>query len=118
MTENTVQETTVPHFNAHTADFTPFSLGHMALLYKSEDGTRLAGSFKESGLHKMEMPFDEFIYIVQGSSKITVEGGDTFEMGVGDCCYLKKGQNVTFEHSEDFHDVTVLLSDTPIDPIV
>ncbi|GGF33856.1 cupin domain-containing protein [Subtercola lobariae] len=107
----------VPHFNAHSAEFKKFSAGEMALLYASDDGTRLAGSFKESGLHQMTMPFDEFIYIVAGSSKITVEG-ETFEMGVGDACYLKKGMEVTFEHSSDFHDVTVLLSDTPIEPIV
>lgn len=107
----------VPHFNVHTADFTPLAEfgGHEAILYKSEDGTRLAGSFKEAGKHTMTMPFDEFIYVVGGHTTISVAGGESIELGVGGCCYLRQGQEVTFEHSDDFHDVTVLVSDKPIE---
>ncbi|MEN0138167.1 MAG: cupin domain-containing protein [Rhodococcus sp. (in: high G+C Gram-positive bacteria)] len=111
------ENATVPRFNVHTTDWTPLPElgGHEAILYKSEDGRRLAGSFRESGRHTMKMPFDEFIYVVAGSTRITVEGEDPFDLGVGDCCYLKEGMEVTFEHSEDFHDVTVLISDQPIE---
>ena len=35
-------------------------------------------------------------------------------LSVGDCCYLRQGMNVTFEMAENFHDVTVLIPDTPI----
>jgi uncharacterized cupin superfamily protein len=109
----------VPRFNVHTADWQPLPEfgGEQAVLYQSEDGTRLAGSFKESGTHEMVMPFDEFIYIVGGSCRITVEGEETFEMKVGDCCYLRQGQNVIFEMADDFHDVTVLISDKGFDHV-
>ena len=100
----------VPRFNVHSAPYEP-------VLYRSPDGTRLAGSFQESGTHTMVMPFDEFIYLVAGTCRISVEDGDAFEMAVGDCCYLRQGQNVTFEMSDDFHDVTVLISDAPFDHV-
>ena len=45
----------VPRFTAKDASFVPFDMGdgisgHQAILYKSGDGTRVAGSFKESGV--------------------------------------------------------------------
>lgn len=108
----------VPHFNVHTADYQPLPEfgGKQAVLYKSADGRRLAGSFHESGTHTIVMPFDEFMYLVAGTCTITVEG-DSFQMAVGDCCYLRQGQEVTFEMSDDFHDVTVLISDDAFDHV-
>jgi uncharacterized cupin superfamily protein len=110
----------VPRFTVKEAPFVAFDMGdgvsgHQAILHKSHDGTRLAGSFKESGVIHEVMPFDEFIYVVAGSSRISVKNGDTFELNTGDCCYLRQGLDVTFEHSDDFHDVVVLISDKPID---
>lgn len=107
----------VPRFNVSTAAYEPLPEfgGSQALLYTSADGKRLAGSFKESGTHTMVMPFDEFVYVLAGRCTITVEGGDSLEVGVGDCCYLREGMNVTWEMSDDFHDVTVLISDTSFD---
>ncbi len=54
----------------------------------------MAGSFRESGTHRLVMPFDEFIYVVGGGVKITIEGGESFEMTAGDACYLRQGQDV------------------------
>ena len=107
------QDKKIPYFNVHTTKFDPLPEfgGSQAILYKSSDGKRLAGSFRESGTHTITMPFDEFIYIVAGGAKISVEGGDTVDLKVGDCCYLRQGQKVTFEMTDDFHDVTVLISD-------
>ncbi len=106
----------IPYFNVHTANFRPFPEmgGGEALLYRSADGKRVAGSFKEAGRHEMVMPYDEFIYIVAGSSHVTVKGVGEIHMKPGDACYLKQGQEVVFEHSDDFHDVTVLISDQEI----
>ena len=115
MTDDT---TAVPRFNVHTAKYEPppeFG-GKQAVLYKSEDGKRLAGSFHESGTHTIVMPFDEFMYLIAGTCKITV-GEDSFTMAVGDCCYLRQGQEVTMEMSDDFHDVTVLVSDDAFDHV-
>ncbi len=110
------QPQSIPHFNVHTVEFAPLPEmgGGEAVLYRSADGRRLAGSFKESGRHELEMPFDEFIYVVAGSTHITVDGVGDVHLGAGHACYLRQGQQVTFEHSDDFHDVTVLVSDTAI----
>lgn len=106
------QDTSVPRFNVHTAEFDPSPEynGHMKVLYTSPDGSRKAGSFKESGHFEEVMPFDEFIYVVAGSTRVTIEGGETFDLTVGDCCYLRKGLSVKFDHAPDFHDVAVLVS--------
>lgn len=97
-----------PHFNVHSTAFDPLPEfgGSKAVLHHSADGRRLAGSFRESGTHRVTMPFEEFIYIVGGGAPVT--------LGTGDCCYLRQGQDVLFEMTDDFHDVTVLISDDPI----
>lgn len=104
----------VAHFNVFTTDYQPLPEfgGKKAILHFSDDQKRLAGSFHESGVHTMLMPFDEFIYVIAGTAKISIDGGEEFELGVGGACYLTEGQTVTFEFSEDFHDVSVLVSDT------
>ena len=108
---------TVANFNVFTTDYEPLPEfgGKQAILHVSDDHRRLAGSFHESGVHPLVMPFDEFIYVIAGTATISVEGGETVELSAGGCCYLKEGQNVTFDFSEDFHDVSVLVSDTPFD---
>jgi uncharacterized cupin superfamily protein len=83
--------------------------GHQAWLYKSEDGKRRAGSFKEHGRFEEENEFDEFIYIVAGSTKISVDGAEPYTLVAGECTYLRKGTKVTFEHDDEFHDVAVLI---------
>ena len=106
---------TVAQFNVFTTEYEPLPEygGMKAILHAATDNRRVAGSFHESGVHQMVMPFDEFIYVIAGTARISVIGGDTIELGVGGCCYLTEGQDVTFEFSEDFHDVSVLVSDTP-----
>ena len=108
----------VPHFNTQTTDFEllpGFDSSSQAVLYASPDGTRLAGSFKEAGSHTMTMPYDEFFYVISGSASVAVTGGASLVLNPGDCCYLRQGQEVSFEMSDDFHDVAVLISDTPFD---
>ena len=107
----------IPHLDVHDAPWQPLPQygGHQAVLYRSEDRKRIAGTFRESGTHKMVMPFDEFVYVIGGSVKISVEGGNSFEAAAGTAFYVRQGMDVTWEMSDDFHDVTVLLSDQPID---
>jgi uncharacterized cupin superfamily protein len=106
----------IPHFNVHTAEYSalPEFGGGEAILYRSPDGKRLAGSFKESGKHRMVMSYDEFIYVVAGEARVMVDGVAAVSLRPGDVCYLKEGQTVDFEMSDDFHDITVLTSDTEI----
>lgn len=107
----------IPRLNVHNADWQPMPQygGHQAEMYRSEDGRRISGTYKESGTHKMVMPFDEFVYVLAGSVKISVEDGESFTATPGDAFYIRQGWDVTWEMSEDFHDVTVLISDDPID---
>lgn len=107
----------VPHFSVFDAPWRPLPQygGEQAVLYRSEDGTRMSGTYRESGTHKMVMPFDEFVYVIGGSVTITVEGGNSFTAGPGTAFYVRQGMDITWEMSDDFHDVTVLVSDQPID---
>lgn len=111
------QPSSIPHFNAITVEGTPVPQygGTEAVLYSSADGKRLAGSFRESGTHTMVMPFDEFVYLIAGSVTLTLAGEEPLVLSAGDCAYLKEGQEVTWEMSDDFHDVTVLVSDKKIE---
>ena len=110
-------ESTFPHFNVHTTPYDPLPEfgGGKAVLFHSADRRRLAGSFRESGTHRMTMPFDEFIYIIVGGVTLTVDDGAPVTLGAGDACYLKQGQDVLFVMTDDFHDVTVLIADDPFD---
>jgi len=107
----------VPHFNVSTTTHEPLPEfgGSKAILFHSADRKRLAASFRESGTLRMTMPFDDFSYVVGGSAKITVDGGEPISLGVGDAFYLKQGQDVQFDLADDFHVVTMLMSDDPIE---
>ena len=106
----------LPRLNVHTTEFTPMPEfgGSQAVLYRSPDGTRLAGTFHESGSHTLTMEYDEFLYILSGHLVVTIHGGDRHELTVGDACYLRQGLTVDFEMSDDFQDVAVLVSDNAI----
>src|SRR3546814_743317 len=103
----------VPHFNVATTPHDPLPEygGSKAILYHSADRKRMAASFHESGTARMTMPFDDFSYVVAGSAKITVDGGEPISVGTGDAFYLKQGQDVQFDLTDDFHVVTMLMSD-------
>jgi len=104
----------VPRFNVlEESNFEPLPEynGHQAVLYESAEVK--AGSFKEHGRFEDLREFDEFIYVVAGSSEVTVEGAEPFVMKAGDCCYLRKGWKVSVVHDDEFHDVAVLIHDVP-----
>ena len=107
----------VPHFNVDTTTYDPLPEfgGGKAILFHSPDRRRLAASFRESGTARMTMPFDDFSYVVAGSAKITVDGGEPINVATGDAFYLKQGQDVLFDLTDDFHVVTMLMSDQPIE---
>lgn len=107
----------VHRLNVHTSAFEPLPQfgGAQAILYRSPDGTRVAGSFRESGAHTVTLTYDEFLFVVAGTVAVTVDGGERQELGIGDALYLTQGATVAFEMSDDFQDVAVLISDQPIE---
>lgn len=109
-------DTALPHLNVHDAEYQPLPAygGAQAILYRSPDGRRIAGSFRESGKHSLTMAYDEFLFVIAGSATLTVHGDERLTLVPGDACYLRQGSTVDFEMSPDFHDVAVLMSDDEI----
>ena len=108
----------IPRLNVHDTTWEPLAdLGHQSILFRSEDGKRMAGTFKESGKLRLVMPFDEFVYVIAGQVTLTHHdrADEAFTAGPGEAFYVSQGSDVTWDMSEGFHDVTVLISDTPID---
>lgn len=104
-------DVTVPRFNVHAATFEPIpgANGLQKLLFESPDGARKAGSFKEPGHFDVVMPFDEVLFVVAGTTTLSVGGGDSFTLTAGDCCYLRKGMAISFDNSDDFHDLSIFM---------
>ncbi len=105
------QSAAVPHFNVNTATYEPAPEvnGFKKWLYESPDGALRGGSFKENGRFEVVMPFDEFLYVVAGSTRLTFPDGETLELPAGELCFLRKGLKVTFETSADYHDVSIFI---------
>jgi Ethanolamine utilization protein len=88
--------------------------GTKAIMFRSQDGKRVAGAFRESATATMTYPCDEFSYVTAGSIKAHVHGGETFTLKTGDCVYFTKGQTVEFECSEDYANVSVFFGTEPV----
>ena len=112
-----MSESRTHRFNVHDTEWSPFPEfgGHEAILYRSPDGTRLAASFRLSGTHSWQMPYDDTFFVIAGTALVTVEDEEPFEIRAGDFCHIAQGSNVTFAMSDDFHEVSVLVSNTPFD---
>ncbi len=108
--------TTVHRTNIRDAKWTPYPDfgGAEFVLYRSPDGRRVAAAWQEAGQHTFTYPFDEFVYVVRGSAKVAVHGGETFELVEGDLAYFTEGVTVDFDMSDDFMDVTCLVSDREV----
>ncbi|KAJ5724808.1 hypothetical protein N7493_006536 [Penicillium malachiteum] len=98
----------VPYGNYDSFPKIPFPEwnGSKSVMYRSADGKRVAGTFRETESAKMTYPCDEFTYVKAGWVKAEVEGGDTFTLYEGDCVYFTKGTTVTFSSSEDYCNVS------------
>lgn len=103
--------------DVHRAAREPFPEfdGHKAVLYESPDGRTVAATYWLSGRHTWELPYDDFFYVVAGSATVTVAGEEPFEVRAGSFCHLRQGATVTFDMSEDFHEISTLVSDRTID---
>ncbi|KAJ5951684.1 uncharacterized protein N7479_010097 [Penicillium vulpinum] len=88
--------------------------GTKAIMFRSSDGKRVAGAFRESATASMTYTCDEFTYVTAGWIKAHVHGGDTFTLKVGDCVYFTKGQTVDFECSKDYANVSAFFGTEPV----
>jgi len=84
------------------------------IFYRSEDGTRLAGVFAESGKLTVTYSYDEFLYVTAGKALCEVEGGERFTLEAGDAALMRNGQTINFVLSEDFCDVVFMVGTTPL----
>lgn len=89
--------------------------GTLAKMYESPDGTKFAASYKLSGKHTWTLQYDDYFFVIAGHATVTVEGDEPIEVAAGDFCRLHQGKTVTFDMSDDFHEISVLVSDNPID---
>lgn len=83
-------------------------------MFRSSDGKRVAGTFRESATATMTYLCDEFSYVKVGWIKAHVHGDDTFTLKEGDCVYFTKNQTVDFECSEDYANVSVFFGTEPV----
>lgn len=103
--------------NAHDttwSDFPEFG-GHQSVLFQSADGTKMAASFRLSGRHSWVMEYDDFFYVIAGSAVVTLDKSETVTIAAGDFCRIRQGTAVTFDMTDDFHEVSVLVSDRAFD---
>ena len=107
----------VERFNVHETAWTPFPEfgGREALLHRSADGSRMAASFRLSGRHSWTLEYDDFFYVIAGHANVSVDDRETFDVAAGDFCRLRRGMSVTFDMSDDFHEVSVLIADGAFD---
>ena len=84
------------------------------IFYRSEDGSKLAGVFAESGKLTVTYSYDEFLYVTAGKALCEVEGGESFTLEPGDAALMRNGQTVNFVLSEDFCDVVFMVGTAPL----
>jgi len=104
-------------FNVHEVDREPFPEfgGHKAVLHESADGRVIAATYWLAGRHSWDLPYDDYFYVIAGSATVTVDDQEPFEVKTGSFCHLRQGSTVTFDMSDDFHEVSTLVSDQQID---
>lgn len=98
-------------FLSHSA---PAYGGREGVIYRSPDGTRVAGAFTHSGRYSYTFPFDEFVYVTSGSVQVSVRDGNSFTLKAGDVAYFREGMTVDFVADKDYGNVAMFVDDQPI----
>lgn len=88
--------------------------GREGIIYRSPDGTRVAGSFTHSGRYSFTYPFDEFVVVTSGSVEVSVRSGNRFQLKAGDVAYFRKGMTVDFVAGENYGSVAMFVDKRPI----
>jgi uncharacterized cupin superfamily protein len=104
-------------FNVHEVDreaFPEFD-GARAVLYESPDGRVVSATYWLKGRHTWELPYDDHFYVIAGSATLTVDDQPPIVLTAGSFGHLSRGSTVTFDMSDDFHEVSTLISEVAID---
>jgi uncharacterized cupin superfamily protein len=88
--------------------------GREGVIYRSPDGTRVAGAFTHSGRYSYTFPFDEFVYVTSGSVQVSVRDGNSFTLKAGDVAYFREGITVDFVADEDYGNVAMFVDEQPV----
>lgn len=94
-------------------DFPQYA-GSKSLIYRSSDGTIVAGAAKESGKATLTYPCHEFFYVTEGWVKLDIHGGEKLTLEKGDFIFLHKGTTVDFEFGENFANVACFIDSEKI----
>ncbi|KAI8685241.1 Cupin-3 domain-containing protein [Fusarium keratoplasticum] len=97
------------HWDSFSPDPFPEYSGTKSIVYRSGDGKVVVGMLREKGTDTLVWPCDEFLIVTDGWIKVDVKGGDNFILNKGDMMVMQKGQNITFECSDDFANVAVFI---------
>ncbi len=103
--------------NVHDTQWEPFPEfgGSLAKMHESADGRVFAATYRLSGRHTWTLQYDDYFFVIAGHATVTVDDDEPFEVSAGDFCRLRQGSTATFDMSEDFHEISVLVSDKSID---
>jgi coniferyl-aldehyde dehydrogenase len=105
-----------PHGPPSAFEWTPAPEfgGSEAVIYRSDDGRRVAAAFREKGKFSFRYPFDEFLIVTSGHGTFRIEDGPTIQLKTGDVAYFREGTMMHLDLSDDFSDVVMLTSDKPV----
>jgi uncharacterized cupin superfamily protein len=107
---------TVRHVTIADAAPQPEAGGSHRVFYRSGDGSRLAGIFRESGPATVAFEYDEFLCVLAGQADYRVDGAaGHWTARPGDALYIEAGTTVEFQLSPDYMDVACMIGDRPID---
>jgi uncharacterized cupin superfamily protein len=112
--ESTVPAASVPHGPIESFDWRslPQFNGSEAIIYRSPDGKRVAAAFRTPS--EYTFTFDEFMYVVTGSVRITVVGREPFTLNAGGAAYFRQGMTAHFVSSADYSNIAMMVSDLPV----
>jgi uncharacterized cupin superfamily protein len=66
------------------------------VLWESEDGKQIRGIWQITPGVVTDTEANELFVVVSGRATIAVAGGDTFDVGPGDACVLREGDETTW----------------------
>jgi uncharacterized cupin superfamily protein len=68
-----------------------------AMVYQADEGT----------LRFVSIPYDEHVYILQGSAVLVTDGGQAHEFGAGDAFVVPKGWSGTWQFLKGYRELVV-----------